>query len=1192
MTLKQLYEKFNALRRSILDVKTEKQRKSNEEKQDAVAAHIETWLTKHPDESPYRTMPSITDTTFNAKISEHAKFNIWNQSPGATGDEDQFIRTDSQNFVRTFIHPNSPYHSIVLWHGTGVGKTCSAIGIAEQYTEQLLSMNKKVWIVCPKALISTWYNEIFNVFRAAASRAKSGTTAETRAHIVQCTGHRYTSIFETLLKELDGDIQKVQKRIQAHIEKYYRIINYEKFVQVVEDIRNNSSSASEGDMIRQLKREFSHAMIIIDEAHSLRKTRGDTTNRSVNALRAIRSVKVPRGTVISLSNHRGLRKGTSSKNVHKNATSIRLGTKNSGAVRVDRVSGNGDIFLYEKTKYQGRSITIPSHVNTFTVKKVTKTITDVLQYITRHSDQLKLILLSATPVYDSHEEIVDLINMCRLNDKRPMWSRKHVFPSNKTLADTSHPLYEFTRGYISYVRGADPKTFPTVLYPPTSETQSISTLRVYPSRLTDNQVKRLEEKKRVSDIDPSKKMISTLMFPNGGYDNQAFHALFTSRTNAPPFSQPKGNSMFSKSILSTYSPKYQNLLREIRSCKGIVFVYTEYLVTGAFTVAMMLEENGFNRYSSASFPRPSMLRNVSAAGQRVKKEGSYVIFDQSNPAEISELLQTINSPQNKRGKTVRVIIGTRRIEQGITFKHVRQIHILTPWWNMNRNKQIIGRGSRTLSHAHLPQRERNVTVFFHAGIGKNSTHSPDVHTYETALEKQRLIQDVEDVLRKNSIDCNIFSHNNQYTRKALSITDSHGKRRTIGAVDIVTEDVKYTCAHTVDGTQPFIMSAELAPKVKQFYRIVKKTLFPRKQPVLSTQQMVRRMKKVCTANRIPPTLVPFTLNHIIRSDLPIYSGNSEGRLSFVDGYYTFIPLWMSSGDRRYMPLMYRTIAPPNQIVYSNALRGRQAILSQEISASITRLSIALQSVSAYIIREYSDDVYTAKHIKLFTKHRQMMLLDEMDTVDRVELFHQWRRETLDNFTHTVVSEYFGTVENPSLVDQHVSKLVLDGVQYFRLMDSNGNFEVFKNKQKDALSYQASQIVRASFPVISSFNLDTVTAQYIGFRSYARRGSQTVFKIVSEDSYSKYKKRKSGCTCKASGLGKKNVVVTLLTTLKTILTGKQSTQVYDKVHQSSKRALNEKEKKRTVCEELELLCRSIRHKDVAFGSLRKYTTTSI
>lgn len=1189
MTLKQLYASFNSLRKSILKVKTENQRETNEKQQDEKAREIEKWLKEHPKDRPFKTMPYLTDPKFNAKIFQHSKFKIWNQPPSATQGEKEFIRTDSQNFVKTFIHPNSPYHSLLLWHGTGVGKTCSAIGIAEQYTEQLLSMNKKVWIVCPKALISTWYSEIFNVFVAVATETKSNSTMQKDATIFQCTGHKYTPIFKTLLEELDGDLVKIKKRIQAYIDKYYRIINYEKFVQVVENIRYNTQSGFEGDMIRQLKREFNHALLIIDEAHNLRKKKGNSSSTSVNALRSIRSIRVPRDTVVKVSDYRDSRKSISSKNIKRDATEICLGVKCSGAVRVNRVSGNGKIILYEKTKYAGRSVTIPQNVKSYVVPKVTKTITDILKYVTRHSDNLKLILLSATPMYDSHGEIVDLINMCRLNDKRPLWSHGQVFPSNQSLADTSHPLHEFTTGYISYVRGADPKTFPTVMYPPSTQTISLSTIKVFPSILTEAQSKSLKLKGSEAEIVPSKKMISTLIFPNGGYDNQAFHALFTSSTNTPPFKQPQGKSMFSKSTLPSYSPKYANLLKEINSCSGIVFVYTEYLITGAYTIAMMLEENGFTRYASPSFPRSSMLQNVSASGKRVSRKGSYVIFDESNATEISELLEAINSPNNKRGESVRVIIGTKRIEQGITFKNVRQIHILTPWWNMSRNKQIIGRGSRTLSHAFLPHQERNVTVFFHVGIFENGSVSPDVCTYEKALEKNSIIQDVEQVLRKNSIDCHTFSFNNQYSRKStLSVIDSHSKKRTLTPIDIVTDSVQYTCAKQSDEALPFVMSAELRPKIKLLYRKLKKTLFTGKQYVLSENQMKINVKRVCDASRIPAELIPFALQYIIEADLPIFSGRNEGRLSFLNGYYTFIPTWMSTGNRRYLSLMYRTINPSNQVEYSNALRGQKAIMSQRISKDILKLSATLKKVSSHITEKYGGNEYTDEHLKLFTKHRQMMLLDEMDTMVRVELFHQWRNDQLDNITNSIVSDYFGTHENPSFVDDYISTIVLEGTTYYRIMNSDGEFSVYKKGQKKALTNRDSKVIRATFPAVTSFNLESVTAQYIGFRSYKRDGVQTVFKIVSDDSFSKYKKRKTGCRCKASGLGRKDVVVTLLKTLKKIFTGKSSTRTYNEIHLSSKRTLET----RTVCEELELLFRSIKHKKVSFGSLRKYTITSI
>lgn len=1180
MTLKTLYDTFNKLRSSVLHVKSEKEREENEKKQEEVSRKIEKWHAEHPNDSPYHHVPHLSSSQFNQSLANNTKFSVWNHSPDMVHAKDRFVRTDSQNFVRTFIHPNTPYQSIVLWHGTGVGKTCSAIGIAEQYTKQLFSENKKVWIICPKALISTWYSEIFNVFKEVASGSTSLSS--------QCTGDRYTSVFKTLMKEFDGDVPKVEKRMMSHIQKYYRIMNYDKFVQVVENIRNEDNSPSEGEMIRELKKEFNRSMIIVDEAHNLRKKGGKTTTRSVNALRSIRSIKVPKGTVISIADRRALGPRTISKEIRRNSTLIQLGDKDKGGLRIDRISGEGSIILYEKPKYKGRSVVVSSSVNTFTTMKVTKTISDMLQYVTRHSDQMKLVLLTATPLYDSHEEIIDLINLCRLNDKRPTQTRRQVFPLSVPLSSETHPLYSFTRGYISYVRGSDPKTFPMVVYPNKKYTKPIGDIRVYMSSLTDKQSELLEQKRdiKVSDIDPSKKMISTLLLPNGGYDNDAFYALFSSRSNAPPFRQPDGMKLFSKKHLADFSPKYANVLREIETCQGVVFVYTEYLITGAFTFAMMLEENGFKRYSSSSYPRPSMLQNPSSDRRRRKKLGSYVIFDQSNPGEIAQLLETINSPQNSRGQKVRVIIGTRRIEQGVTFKHVRQIHILTPWWNMNRNKQIIGRGSRTLSHAHLPLSERNVTVFYHAGISKNG-YSPDFETYGTAQEKQKLIHEVENVLRRNSIDCLTYAQNNQYVRENVVIVDSHGKRRSLTKDDIVTEEVEYTCVRPPTKYNPrrtFSMSSEIKPKVKQFYRLIRNGLFPAKRRVLSSQAMTKRLSKICQERRMDVRIIPFVLQYMIKESLPIYADDLEGILSFQEKYYLFQPIWTTTGEeRRYLPMVYRNIIPQKHVLQSKALQGLETVIVKQINERVAGVIEAMKKVPEYIVSQYGEDVYNEKQLQSFINHRRMMLIDEMDTSDRLEFFNQWRNSTLSKEIDGIVSDYFGTSRKPSLVDESVGKIKLKNTTYFRILNGDGKIDIYTRDEKTPLSNRESQVIRVHFPMIHTMKLSETNSKYIGFRTYARRGTQTVFKIVSNDSYSKFKNRKSGCACTASGLGRKPVVVQLLNRLKTLYTGKRSTKSYDKIYQSSKNPL----KRRTVCEELELLFRSIDHEDVTFGSLRQY-----
>ena len=46
-----------------------------------------------------------------------------------------FELTPVQRIVSRFMHPATPYMGMLLYHGVGVGKTCSAVTIAEQFIE-------------------------------------------------------------------------------------------------------------------------------------------------------------------------------------------------------------------------------------------------------------------------------------------------------------------------------------------------------------------------------------------------------------------------------------------------------------------------------------------------------------------------------------------------------------------------------------------------------------------------------------------------------------------------------------------------------------------------------------------------------------------------------------------------------------------------------------------------------------------------------------------------------------------------------------------------------------------------------------------------------------------------------------------------------------------------------------------------
>lgn len=88
-------------------------------------------------------------------------------------------------------------------------------------------------------------------------------------------------------------------------------------------------------------------------------------------------------------------------------------------------------------------------------------IVDVFREIFRDSQGIKLLLLTATPMKDTAEDLVMLLNLLRMNDKRSEVDKNLLFPQENTVNERY--LKQLARGYISYVRGENPATFPRVM---------------------------------------------------------------------------------------------------------------------------------------------------------------------------------------------------------------------------------------------------------------------------------------------------------------------------------------------------------------------------------------------------------------------------------------------------------------------------------------------------------------------------------------------------------------------------------------------------------------------------------------------------------------------------------------------------------------------------------------------------------
>ena len=114
-------------------------------------------------ESDYGLYPDTEDPEFIQKLLQKREFSETRQPPITDADfeknacdpEGEFELTAVQRFVGRFMSPECPYTSALLYHGVGVGKTCTAISIAEKFKKKM-----NIMVVLPAALIGNYMTEL------------------------------------------------------------------------------------------------------------------------------------------------------------------------------------------------------------------------------------------------------------------------------------------------------------------------------------------------------------------------------------------------------------------------------------------------------------------------------------------------------------------------------------------------------------------------------------------------------------------------------------------------------------------------------------------------------------------------------------------------------------------------------------------------------------------------------------------------------------------------------------------------------------------------------------------------------------------------------------------------------------------------------------------------------------------------
>ena len=261
-------------------------------------------------------------------------------------------------------------------------------------------------------------------------------------------------------------------------------------------------------------------------------------------------------------------------------------------------------------------------------------------------------------------------------------------------------------------------------------------------------------------------------------------------TNTPPekgqFEYKTKDKIFSREKIGKYSVKIKQILDCIYNEKddivseGIILIYSNYIDGGLIPMALALEEMGFTRYGQEGIKplfktRPSEVVDVNTMKPPKKKEGfkparySMITGDPRLSPNNDLEVKGATSENNVKGEVVKVILVSKAGSEGIDFKFIRQIHLLDPWYNMNRPEQVIGRGVRNFSHKDLPFEHRNVQIYMHGTILGNNIEEPaDLYVYRVAEYKAVQIGKVTRLLKETSVDCIINEGQQEFTQQNMS----------------------------------------------------------------------------------------------------------------------------------------------------------------------------------------------------------------------------------------------------------------------------------------------------------------------------------------------------------------------------------------------------------------------------------------
>ena len=658
-------------------------------------------------------------------------------SPGVQGLLPQ------QAFLSNFINPDTPYRGVLVMHGTGVGKTCAGIAIAEKFKPLVQKYGTKIYVLVPGPILKENWKD----------------------SLLECTGETYLKQHDSTVYVNEQDKQKAKKNAINVALQYYRFMSYRSFYKkvlgekIVEKVktgdnkikityRKNEEGEFERDVAIDRIYNLNNSLIIIDEAHSL--TGNAYGEALMNIIKNSHNLKIVLLTATPMKNL--------ADDIIELINFIRPPEDPIARDKVFTSQKNHEMELkpggleYLKKMTSGYISYLRGADPLTFAKRVEKGITPKGLLFTKIT-QCKMLpfqrkvyddtIMLSEDTLDRRSEAVANFAFPGLNDKKELvgYSGRDGINIVKNQLKTHAEILN-KKIALEILKDESLENDTDLLYV-SDNGKSITGKILKMEYLKNFSIKFYKALKKINRLVWGKKGARTAFV----YSNlvkvgiEVFQEVLLMNGYLEYDENPNNYKIKPNTKCyycgKTYMEHQQQKIKQTQQSRQQINI-----------------SDSSSEYEKQNGPVPEHIFHpcvfVSVTGKSTEEAAEVI------PEEKQYILKNVFSNiENIEGKLIKLVLGSKVMNEGLSLKFVSEVHILDVYFNLGKVDQVIGRAIRWCSHYQL-MNEKNpfpeVNVYKYA-VTLGNGFSSEEELYKKAELKYLLIKKVERALKEISIDC-------------------------------------------------------------------------------------------------------------------------------------------------------------------------------------------------------------------------------------------------------------------------------------------------------------------------------------------------------------------------------------------------------------------------------------------------------